>query len=125
MPVANRAGRLLTRKANTDAWTEGGPVFLPPTLAERLIPDQPPHYKETRSYVGPDGRRTHVITGDNNLGAVSLRIGTAPLSTGCSPAAPARLHRTPSGCPSNPDRPVPFGSTRTSMPMADGPPRKG
>jgi hypothetical protein len=73
-PVANRAGRLLTRKVNTDVWTEDGPVFLAPGLAEKLIPDQPPHYKETRSYVGPDGRRTRLIIGDNNLGAVSLRM---------------------------------------------------
>jgi hypothetical protein len=49
-------------------------VFLTPTLAEKLIPDQPPDYKETRSYVSPDSRRTGLIIGDNNLGAVSLRM---------------------------------------------------
>jgi hypothetical protein len=74
IPAANGAGRLLTRKVNTDAWTEDGPVFLPPTLAEKLISDQPPHFEEARSYVRPDSRRTCVITGDNNLGAVSLRM---------------------------------------------------
>jgi hypothetical protein len=49
-------------------------VFLTPTLAEKLIPDQPPDYKETRSYVSPDSRRIGLIVGDNNLGAVSLRM---------------------------------------------------
>jgi hypothetical protein len=48
-------------------------VFLPPTVAERLVRDQP-RYRESRSYVRPDGRRASVITGDNNLGAVSVRL---------------------------------------------------
>ena len=49
-------------------------MFLTPTLAEKLIPDQPPDYKETHSYVSPDSRRIGLIVGDNNLGAVSLRM---------------------------------------------------
>jgi PhoD-like phosphatase len=73
-PKLERGHRLLMREVNTDAWADDAPVFLPPTVAERLIRDQPPHYRETRSYVRPGGRRASVITGDNNLGAVSVRL---------------------------------------------------
>jgi hypothetical protein len=73
LPVAERADRLLERKVNTDAWAENAPVFLIPTLAEKLIPDQPPDYVETRSYVPPDNRRSSVVA-DNNVGAVCVRM---------------------------------------------------
>ena len=74
LPAAGPAGRLLARKVNTDAWAEDAPVFLAPTLAEKLVPDQPPDCQETRSYLRPDSRRGCVITGDSNLGEVSLRL---------------------------------------------------
>jgi hypothetical protein len=73
-PRIERGHRLLMREVNTDAWADDAPVFLPPTVAGRLIHDQPPRYRETRSYVRPAGRRASVITGDNNLGAVSVRL---------------------------------------------------
>ena len=72
-PEVERGRRLLARQVNTDAWADDAPVFLAPTVAERLVGDQPPHYQETRSYVRPDSRRAGVITGDNNIGAVSVR----------------------------------------------------
>ncbi len=77
VPEASRAGRLLDwlgrRAVNTDAWAEGAPVFLAPTLAERIAADHPPAFEETRSYVRPDGRRARVVVGDNNVGLVSVR----------------------------------------------------
>jgi hypothetical protein len=75
VPAPGALDRLLKRKVNTDAWADDAPVVLPPTLAGRIIPEQPPDFEETRSYVRPDGRGTGVIVGDNNLGAVCLRAG--------------------------------------------------
>jgi hypothetical protein len=73
-PAVERGHMLLARHVNTDAWADDAPVFLAPTVADRLAGDQPPHYRETRSYVRPDSRRASVITGDNNIGAVSVRL---------------------------------------------------
>ena len=77
VPQAGRASRLLDRlrrrPVNTDAWAEDAPVFLPPTLAKRVAAQQPPRFQETRSYVRPDGHRTRVVVGDNNVGLVSVR----------------------------------------------------
>jgi hypothetical protein len=77
VPQAGRASRLLDRlrrrAVNTDAWAEDAPVFLPPTLAKRVAAQQPPRFQETRSYVRPDGHRTRVVVGDNNVGLVSVR----------------------------------------------------
>ena len=73
---ANRwLDRLRRRPVNTDAWAEDAPVFLAPTLAGRVAADQPPPLKETRAYVRPDGLRTRVVVGDNNVGLVSVRPG--------------------------------------------------
>jgi hypothetical protein len=78
VPEAGRASRLLDRlprrAVNTDAWAKDAPVFLTPTLAELIAADQPPCFEETRRYVRPDGRRTGVVVGDNNVGLVSLRL---------------------------------------------------
>jgi hypothetical protein len=74
-PEVQRGHRLLAREVNTDAWADDAPVFLAPTVAEKLVGDRPPLYEETRRYVRPDGRRATVITGDNNIGAVSVRLG--------------------------------------------------
>ena len=49
-------------------------MFLSPALAERIAPDQPPDVEETRSYVRPDGERSRVVVGDNNVGLVSVRV---------------------------------------------------
>jgi hypothetical protein len=77
VPDAGRASRLLDRlgrrAVNTDAWAEDAPVFLTPTLAERVAAEQPPRLEETRRYVRPDGHRTRVVVGDNNVGLVSVR----------------------------------------------------
>jgi hypothetical protein len=73
-PDVQRGHRLLARHVNTDAWADDAPVFLAPTVAEQLVRDQPPIYEETRSYVRPDNHRASVITGDNNIGAVSVRL---------------------------------------------------
>ena len=79
VPQADRASRWLDRlrrrPVNTDAWAEDAPVFLAPTLAERIAADQPPPLQETRSYVRSDGLRTRVVVGDNNVGLVSVRPG--------------------------------------------------
>jgi hypothetical protein len=78
VPEAGRASRLLDRlgrrAVNTDAWAKDAPVFLTPTLADRIAADQPPCFEETRRYVRPDGRRTGVVVGDNNVGLVSVRL---------------------------------------------------
>jgi hypothetical protein len=78
LPEAGRASRLLDRlrrrAVNTDAWADDAPVFLTPTLAERIAAEQPPHFEETRSYVRPDAHRTRVVVGDNNVGLVSVRL---------------------------------------------------
>jgi hypothetical protein len=74
-PNVKRANGLLKRHVNTDAWADDAPVFLAPALADKLEPDAPPRFQETRSYVRPDTRRAGVIVGDDNLGAVSLRDG--------------------------------------------------
>jgi hypothetical protein len=73
-PDVQRGHRLLARHVNTDAWADDAPVFLAPSVAEQLVRDQPPIYEETRSYVRPDHHRASVITGDNNIGAVSVRL---------------------------------------------------
>jgi hypothetical protein len=112
MPVPSRVGRVLTRKVNTDAWTDDGPVFLPPTLAEKLISDQPPDYKESRSYAGPDSRRISVITGDNNVGAVCLRTQDGAVvhrllarRAGTTTPHTVRLSIQPVAHPTTPDTP--------------------
>jgi hypothetical protein len=79
VPEAGRASRLLDRlrrrAVHTDAWAKDAPVFLSPTLAERIAADQPaPRLEEIRSYIRPDGHRTRVIVGDNNVGLVSVRL---------------------------------------------------
>jgi hypothetical protein len=78
VPEAGRASRLLDRlrrrPVNTDAWAEDAPVFLAPTLAKRIAAEQPPRIEETRRYLRPDGHRTRVVVGDNNVGLVSVRL---------------------------------------------------
>jgi PhoD-like phosphatase len=78
VPEASRASRLLgrlrRRAVNTDAWAQNAPVFLTPTLAERIAAEQPPCFEETRSYVRTDGHRHRVVIGDNNVGLVSVRL---------------------------------------------------
>jgi hypothetical protein len=71
--VSRLLDRLRRRAVNTDAWAEDAPVFLTPTLAERIAAEQPPRFEETRTYVRPDGHRTQVVVGDNNVGLVSVR----------------------------------------------------
>jgi hypothetical protein len=75
---AGRASRLLDRwwrrAVNTDAWAEDAPVFLTPTLAERIAAEQPPCFEEYRSYVRADGHRPRVVVGDNNVGMVSVPL---------------------------------------------------
>jgi hypothetical protein len=65
-------GRLLDRPANTDEWTDGGPVFLPPTLAERVDADQEPAYRESRRYVRPEEGQGSVVVGESNIGLVTI-----------------------------------------------------
>jgi hypothetical protein len=78
VPEGDRAGRLLDRlrrrAVNTDAWAKDAPVFLTPVLAGRIAADQPPSFEEVRSYVRPDGHRSRVVVGDNNVGLVSVRL---------------------------------------------------
>jgi len=78
VPEADRASRLLDRlrrrPVNTDAWAEDAPVFLAPTLVKRIAAVQPPRIEETRGYLRPDGHRTRVVIGDNNVGLVSVHL---------------------------------------------------
>jgi hypothetical protein len=64
--------RLVDRPANNDEWTDGGPVFLPPTLAAQAGPEQPPRYTETRRYVHPVERPSSVVVGESNVGLVTV-----------------------------------------------------
>ncbi len=64
--------RVLDRPANTDEWTDGGPVFLPPRLAERVDPDVRPPYREHRRYVRPEEKPASVVIGESNIGLVTV-----------------------------------------------------
>jgi hypothetical protein len=72
MPMGTLKRRLLLRPVNTDAWVQGGPVFLAPSTAYRLGISQPPDYVEARTYLRPDGPWSSPLIGENNLGVVDL-----------------------------------------------------
>jgi hypothetical protein len=70
---AHDAGRrFMLRPASTDEWAPGAPVFLPPTLARQLGISQPPEYRESRTYIRPAGPSSSVLTGENNIGSVTV-----------------------------------------------------
>jgi hypothetical protein len=64
--------RVIGRAANTDEWAEDAPVFLAPRRARQLGIEQPPDYRETRTYVRPEGRNASILVGENNVGLVSV-----------------------------------------------------
>ncbi|MBA2496400.1 MAG: hypothetical protein H0V33_04780 [Acidimicrobiia bacterium] len=65
------ARRWAGRPVNTDGEADA-PVFLSPELARRAQPDEPPRYRETRCYVGPEERPSWVIVGEANVGLVTI-----------------------------------------------------
>jgi hypothetical protein len=72
-PRAKDIGRrFMLRPVSTDEWAPGAPVFLPPALASQLGISQRPDYRETRTYIRPAGPSRSVLTGENNIGSVTL-----------------------------------------------------
>ncbi len=96
------AQRLADRAVNSDEWGDS-PVFLSPTLARRARPDEPPRYRETRRYVGPQERPAWVIVGEANVGLVTIAGDTVVhcLLARCGPETTstytATLSLTPPG----------------------------
>ncbi|MDQ3532045.1 MAG: hypothetical protein M3456_06680 [Actinomycetota bacterium] len=66
-------GRVLAKSANTDDWSDDGPVFLAPSRVRQLGIETPPDYRETRNYVPTTGPQSSMIVGENNIGLVSIR----------------------------------------------------
>jgi hypothetical protein len=64
--------RVMLRPVSTDEWAPGAPVFLPPALARRLGISQRPDYRETRTYIRPAGPSSSILTGENNIGSVTV-----------------------------------------------------
>jgi hypothetical protein len=91
--------RLMLRPASTDEWAPGAPVFLPPVLARQLGIIQRPDYRETRTYIRPGGPSSSVLTGENNIGSVTVdghKVTHVLLSRGQGTAAhPAELDLSP------------------------------
>jgi hypothetical protein len=91
--------RLMLRPASTDQWAPGTPVFLPPALARQLGITQRPDYRETRTYIKPTGPSSSVLTGENNIGSVTVdghKVTHVLLSRGQDTTAhPAELDLSP------------------------------
>ncbi len=68
------ARRLMARPVNNDEWSDGGPVFLPRHLADRVRAGtgQGHHYRETRTYLDPQERPRWVVVGENNVGLLTI-----------------------------------------------------
>ena len=106
-PTLTRArdiGRwLMLRPASTDQWAPGAPVFLPPALAHQLGITQRPDYRESRTYIRPTGPSSSVLTGENNIGSVTIdkhKVTHVLLSRGQGTAAhPAELDLSPAPAP--------------------------
>jgi hypothetical protein len=64
--------RLMRRAVNTDPTAPTGPVFLAPSIAARAGVAEEPYYAQRRVYLAPEGRRTNVLVGDNNVGEVTV-----------------------------------------------------
>lgn len=65
--------RVMAKSANTDDWSDEGPVFLAPNRVRQLGIETPPDYRETRNYVATTGPQSSMIVGENNIGLVSIR----------------------------------------------------
>jgi hypothetical protein len=91
--------RLMLRPVSTDEWASGAPVFLPPALARQLGITQRPDYRETRTYIRPAGPSPSVLTGENNIGSVTVdgqKVTHVLLSRGPGTTAhPAELDLSP------------------------------
>jgi hypothetical protein len=91
--------RVMLRPANTDEWAPGAPVFLPPALARQLEITQRPDYREIRTYIRPAGPSSSLLTGENNIGSVTVDGHTVThvlLSRGQGTTAyPAELDLSP------------------------------
>ena len=68
-------GRVIAKSANTDKWSDDGPVFLAPHRVRQLGIETAPDYRETRNYVPTTGPDSSMIVGENNIGLVSIRGG--------------------------------------------------
>lgn len=69
--LAGARWHLVLRTVNTDAWDRDGPVFLSPALASKLGIDEPPDYREVKTYLRPHGSSSPLV-GKNNVGSVTL-----------------------------------------------------
>jgi hypothetical protein len=70
--VPGAARRIMLRPVSTDEWAPDAPVFLSPPLAQQLGIRVPPDYREVRTYIRPEGPAPSVLTGDNNIGLVTV-----------------------------------------------------
>lgn len=66
------ARRVMLRPVSTDEWAPGAPVFLTPALARHLRINRRPDYREIRTYIRPPGPSSSVLTGENNIGSVTV-----------------------------------------------------
>jgi hypothetical protein len=64
--------KLMFRVPNMDEWNEASPIFLNPRHLGKLKIDEPPRYREIRSYVRVKGADSSTLVGENNIGVVSL-----------------------------------------------------
>jgi len=91
--------RVMLRPVSTDEWAPGAPVFLPPALARQLGISQHPDYREIRTYIRPAGPSSSVLTGENNIGSVTVdrnKVTHVLLSRGPGTTAhPAELDLSP------------------------------
>ncbi len=62
----------MLRPVSTDKWAPGAPVFLTPALARHLRISHRPDYREIRTYIRPPGPSSSVLTGENNIGSVTV-----------------------------------------------------
>jgi hypothetical protein len=84
--------RVMLRPTSTDEWAPGAPVFLRPTLKRQLGISQPPDYRESRIYITSAGPSASVLTGENNIGSVTVdghKITHVLLSRGTGTTAQA------------------------------------
>jgi hypothetical protein len=89
----------MLRPVSTDEWAPEAPVFLPPSLTRQLGITQRPDYLETRTYIRPAGPSSSLLTGENNIGSVTVdrhKVTHVLLSRGQGTTAhPAELDLSP------------------------------
>jgi hypothetical protein len=118
--------RIMLRPVSTDEWAPVAPVFLPPALAHQLGITQQPDYREIRTYIRPAGPSSSLLTGENNIGSVTVdrhRVTHVLLSRGqgITTAHPAEVDLSPPQNTAGPTDPRSMG-TRAAHPVNENRP---